>query len=319
MMAPSMPGDDAMIFRYARLSTHPAVFKAMTGLSVAAFDDLAADLVPLQVDALDAARRRPRRERAPGGGHPFGLDHRDQLLLTVVWLRRYPIAEALGYLFGVGECTASRSVARVLPVLEAAGRDTMRMPDPGRLRRRTLAALLAETPELAVIVDTFEQPIERPEGRARADAYYSGKKRRHTLKSQVAVDEATGRVVDVSGPVAGPTADIRLLGASGLLARLPAGVGVLGDLAYVGMGRGAAGVAAATPRRKPRGQPRPEGDIAYNREFARRRVRVEHSIGRMRRFEALAHVDRHHRRHYAGRVVAVVGLVNRQIGHAAAC
>ena len=44
----------------------------------------------------------------------------------------------------------------------------------------------AETPALAVLVDTFEQPVQRPKDRAEADTYYSGKKKRHTLKSQVA-------------------------------------------------------------------------------------------------------------------------------------
>jgi len=308
-----------MILRYAKLARHPAVFKSMTGLSTAEFDTLAEDLVPTLLAAVAARRNRPLRDRAPGGGHPFELEHRDQLLLTVVWLRHYPIAAVLGYLFGVSECTALRAIARALPVLEAAGRDTMRMPDPGRLRRRKLADLLADTPELALIVDSFEQPIERPKDRTRADGFYSGKKKRHTLKVQVAVDEETGRFVEVSGSFPGPTADIRVLEGSGLLGRLPKGVGVIGDLAYVGSEKLSPGVAAAAPRRKPRGKPRPEEDIAYNKEFSRRRVKVEHSIGRLRRFKAVTEVDRHHQRDHAGRVKAVAGLVNRQLRYGAAC
>jgi hypothetical protein len=78
-------------------------------------------------------------------------------------------------------------------------------------------------------------------------------------------------------------------------------------------------VAAATPRRKPRGKPRPEGDLAYNKEFSRRRVEVEHSIGRMRRFKVVSEVDRHHQRNHAARARAVAGLVNRQLRHGATC
>ena len=308
-----------MILRYDRLARYPAVFQAMTGLNVKEFDALAEDLVPALVAALIAGRDRPDRDRAPGGGHPFDLGHRDQLLLTVAWLRQYPILAVLGDLFGVSKSTASRVIARVLPVLEAAGRDTMRMPEPGRQRRKELADLLADTPELAVVIDTFEQPIERPAGRAAADPFYSGKKKRHTLKVQVAVDEETGRLVDVSESFPGPTGDMAVLRASGLFDRLPPGVGALGDLAYVGADKVAPGVAASAPRRKPRGRPRPEEDIAYNREFARRRVVVEHSIGRLRRFKATAEVDRHHRRHHARRVRAAAGLVNRQLRHGAAC
>jgi hypothetical protein len=48
----------------------------------------------------------------------------------------------------------------------------MRLPDPGKGRRRDLPALLKGTPELAVLVDTFEQRTHRPRRRQRA--YYLG-------------------------------------------------------------------------------------------------------------------------------------------------
>src|SRR5262245_52393948 len=104
----------------------------------------------------------------------------------------------------------------------------MRMPDPGRGRRRKLPALLKDTPGLAVVIDTFEQRTQRPKRRQRA--YYSGKKKAHTLKSQVAVDEESGRLVDVSDSVPGRWADIKLLKRSRRMKRLPSGVGGLGDL-----------------------------------------------------------------------------------------
>jgi hypothetical protein len=104
------------------------------------------------------------------------LEPRDQILLTVVWLRKYPTHEVLGYLYGVSDTTVGRCLKRLLPVLEAAGRDTMRLPAPSRKRRRQLSDLLQDTPELAVIIDTFEQPVQRPEDRTEADGYYSGKK-----------------------------------------------------------------------------------------------------------------------------------------------
>ena len=106
-------------------------------------------------------------------------------------------------------------------------------------------------------------------------------------------------------------ADITVLRRSGLLDRVPQGMGVLGDLAYVGMTEGYAGVAGAWPRRKPRGQPRPPEDGAYNTAFARRRVPVEHVIGRMRCFQAITQRDRQHRRGMTARNRAVAGLVNR--------
>ncbi len=300
-----------MIARLDNLRKHPAVFRHLTGLTVAVFDELVAEAVP----AVEAAHRktleRPDRRRAVGGGDTFDLPTADRVLLTVIWLRQYPTNEVLGFLFGVSDSTASRVRTRCLPVLEQAGKDTMRMPDPGAAGRKRLPALLKDTPGLAVVIDSFEQRTQRPKRRQRA--YYSGKKKAHTLKGQVAVDEHSGRFVDVSDSVPGRWADIKLLKRSRLMKRLPNGVGGIGDLGYVGIGDVHA--SGACPRRKPRGKPRPPEDVRYNRAFSRRRIVVEHAIGRLRRFRAAAHVNRHRRQGHAVRVRAIAGLVNRMLDH----
>jgi hypothetical protein len=300
-----------MIGRYQTLTRYPAVFRALTGLSLTQFDALDAEMAPGLAAAEQRRLSRPERRRAIGAGRRFALSGRDRLLLTVVWLRRYPINAVLGFLFGVEETTALRAVHRLLPLLEAAGLDTMRLPDPGKGRRPDLDDLLRDTPGLAVILDTFEQRVQRPRRRAEADTYYSGKKKQHTLKTQVAIDERDGRIVDLPPSVRGPTADLTLLRESGLPGRLPDGVGALGDLAYVGIAALHPAGLGATPRRKPRGKPRPDEDVAYNTAFARRRVGVEHTIGRLRAYQALSQTDRHHRQHHTERARAAAGLVNR--------
>ena len=302
-----------MILRREQLGNHPSVFRAMTGLTVAAFDQLLPELRAAFADARRRRLGRPGRLRAVGGGDAFDLSVEDQFLLTVVWLRHYPTQECLGYLFGVSDSTALRAVRRCLPLLEQAGKDTMRLPDPGRGHRRDLPALLKDTPALAVIVDSFEQRTQRPRRRQRA--YYSGKKKAHTLKSQVAVDE-DGRIVDVADSRPGRWADLKVFKRSGLAGRLiRAQVGALGDLGYLGLDAVSPRLRGATPRRKPRGQERPAEDRRYNRAFARRRITVEHGINRLRRYQALSQVDRHRRRHHTARVRAVAGLVNHMLDH----
>ena len=302
-----------MILRGHHLRRQPPVFRALTGLAVADFDALAAALLPRHAAAARARLGRAGRRRASGGGHPCALPPRDQLLVAVVRLRRDPPYAVLGDRFGVSEPTARRTVGRLVRLLAAAGLDTMRLPDPGKGRRRDLDALLRETPALAVLVDTCAQRVQRPRDRRAADSDYGGKKQQHTLKSQLAVDERDGCIVDVAPSVRGPTAASTPLKGAGLLARLPAGVGALGDLAYVGIAEAHPAGLGATPRRTPRGKPRPEADSAYKRAFARRRVVVGHTIGRLRRYEALTQPDRHHRRGHTARVRAAAGLVNRQL------
>jgi hypothetical protein len=304
-----------MIMRYHHLTQHPNVFYAVTGLRISEFDELLADVWPRYAQTEQERLTRPGRQRAIGAGHPFGLPMRDHILLTVVWLRVYPTHEVLGYLFGVSDSTVSRLIGRVLPILEKAGRDTMRMPDPGKKRRRSLDDLLRDTPELAVVIDSFEQRVQRPRDRDEADGLYSGKKKQHTLKSQVAVDEESGQVVDMADSAPGRTADIRLLEESQLMNRLPEGVGGIGDSAYQGIARLHPHGLGASPRKKPWGKPRPPEDAAFNTAFSRRRMIVEHTIGRMRRYQSITQTDRNHRQHHTPRVAAIAGLVNRQLAH----
>src|SRR5579872_2842635 len=112
-----------MIARYSYLSGYPNVFRSMTGLTIAEFDELVADVFPRWVEQHQERLQRAGRRKAIGGGHPFSLSPRDQVLLTVIWLRIYPTNEVLGYLLGVSDSTASRILHRVVPMLEQAGRD----------------------------------------------------------------------------------------------------------------------------------------------------------------------------------------------------
>lgn len=336
-----------MIARYYNLQRYPSVFCALTGLRVGEFDQLIKDVTPLYVEAehkrhtLSVTRsgKYVPRQRAVGGGCHPKLGMRDQLLLAVIWLRKYPTNEVLGFLFGVSDSVVSRLVRRGVAVLAQAGKDGMRMPDPGRKHRRELDDLLSQMPELGVVIDTFEQEVQRPQVRSaptphsreqkqkEADSWYSGKKKKHTIKSQVGVDRNSGEIVDVDESVRGPTNDLTLLKQSKLMDRLPKGVSGEGDLAYVGIAKLHPQKLGFTPRRKPRGRdknrprgydkPRPLQDIAYNRAFAKSRIVVEHTICRMHSYDSLAQTDRHHRciKGHTERTRAVAGLVNRQIRH----
>ena len=66
-----------MILRYTYLHRHPALFKAMTGLRLAEFDDLAlGPAAGLSRRPRGRAPRQPTRQRAVGGGHPYALSTR---------------------------------------------------------------------------------------------------------------------------------------------------------------------------------------------------------------------------------------------------
>lgn len=303
---------------YGCLEANAAAFRSFTGFFVREFEALWEEILPAYEVSYRASLERPDRQRAFGGGRWPQLPPRDQVLLTVIWLRLYPTQQVLGFLFGVSDTNVLRTLRRILPVLEAAGRDSLRPPSSrSRQRGRSLEEILQEVPELAVIIDSFEQGVQRPKRAPQdskdQDSYYSGKKKQHTLKSQVAVNRHNGTLADVWSSVPGPTSDMALLRKSGLLERLEPEVAAWGDLAYLGLDNEHPHRLGVTPRRKPRGQERPPEDKAFNRAFASHRVQVEHTIGRLRRYQCLRQTDRHHRQGHTQRVVVVAGLVNRQI------
>ncbi len=168
-------------------------------------------------------------------------------------MRVYPTHEVLGYLFGVSDLDGLAVDWTGAARLGKGGTGHHVDAGPGKKRRRSLDDLLRETPELAVVIDSFEQRVQRPRDRDEADGLYSGKKKQHTLKSQVAVDEESGQVVDIAESVPGRTADIRLLEESQLMTCLPEGVGGIGDSAYQGLARLHPHGLGASPRKKPWG------------------------------------------------------------------
>jgi hypothetical protein len=110
-----------MIARYDYLHRFPSVFQSLTGLTLDEFAQLVPHLLPsYQVQEHQRLSTRPR-QRAIGAGRDFALDPRDQLLATLVCLRRYPTHELLGWLFGVSDSTTVRIVQRFVPLRRRLG------------------------------------------------------------------------------------------------------------------------------------------------------------------------------------------------------
>ena len=74
-----------MIARLENLRQHPAVFGHLTGLTVAAFDELVTAVVPVVEAAHRAKLERPGRQRAVGGGDDFDLSTTDQVGFDGLW------------------------------------------------------------------------------------------------------------------------------------------------------------------------------------------------------------------------------------------
>ena len=301
------------------LAARPAAFVSFTGMNPDQFRALA-DAFATHYQrhrAAAAATRRggaPRR-RAPGAGHPHAHDLPGRLLLALVWLKVYPTYEVLGLLFGLDKGNARRNVLDILEALDTFDDFPFDRPDadPARRPRRCVAEVMADFPDVRLVIDSKEQRVQRPGGpHERQKPFYSGKKRTHTLKTQLAVSPS-GRIESVSPSVPGSVNDVRLLRETGLLGRLAEGETGLTDKGYEGADKGERVRVLVLPKKDRKKNPCTEADRARNRRIARYRIVVEHVIAQLNRFTVLRQQWRGKRLQRHSQVVRVVAvLVNRR-------
>src|SRR3954452_1342223 len=253
-----------------RLRRSPQAFRQLTGITPPVFDQLPADLTP-HYDQAEARRKdRPDRQRRPGAGRKHALALTDRLLMLLMYYRTYTTHAFLGFLFGVDDSAVGRNINPLQPLLAGIFRIPERRVklDPEDIRE--------------LFFDATERPTRRPERGQRA--YYSGKKKRHTIKTQVVVVRRTKppgpgakprklRIAAVSESVAGSAHDKKVCDRSRVVG--PRDAKRVGDTAYLG-------TPLRTPTRKPRGGELSEGQKEANRVVSRRRVAAEHGIGKMK-------------------------------------
>lgn len=305
---------------YEWLRGKPQRFQRLTGLSVEAFDRLARTVEPLWSAAERKRLSRQNRQRAIGGGTPYKLRAlENKLLCALVFLRTYPTYEFLGLLFGLHLSNADRLLKRVLPVLAEATGETVRLPKrrKGQKKIGSLEEFFREFPDLKdVIVDATEQPTRHPKDAVEQRRHFSGKRKQHTLKTQLLVSRRSGRILHVSETVPGSIHDRKLLEASGLLDQLRDRTTVRGDLGYLGTARDHPRLDICLPRRKWRGRPRRAADVRRNRVLACQRIGVEHAIRRCKIFRVLGETYRQRRERYNGIFRVVAGLANLSLAAA---
>jgi IS5 family transposase len=308
------------MLRLELLTAQPRACRSLTGHSPAELEALYQAFAPAYQRAREAARttRRERRPRcrALGGGAQHTLGLRDRLLLALVWLKVYPTYEVLGFFFGLHKGNAYRNCREVLDVLATLEDFPFDPHPPDRpAQPRTLTEVMDAFPAVRLVIDSKEQRLHRPGGGYEAQKpYYSGKKKAHTLKTQLAVGP-DGLIEAVSASVPGSVNDVRLARESGVLERLAPEQVVMVDKGYEGAGKELP-VVLIIPKKDRKKNPCTEDDKARNRLIARYRIVVEHTIAQLNRFTVLRQVyrgrrQRHGRHSQVVRAVAV--LANRRI------
>lgn len=312
------------MFTVESLRQYPALVKALTGVPAEEFWGLVATLAE-QWAAYERRQERPGRQRAVGGGRRCERALALRVALVLTYLRLHVPQAVVGWLFGTSQAEVSRALRALLPALRGC------LPCPAVWAPTDdVAASTLALEQLAggrVLLDATEQRVAPPGDEATQRRYYSGKKKAHTLKTQVVTD-GDHHILAISTPVPGATHDKPLCDALRTLERLPDGVEASADKGYQGLAAQVESVAvcdlatreerqhprltAQTPFKKPRGGEVTEEQRQFNRALGAVRIRVEHCLGWLKHWAILATRFRCAHDCYTTIMGVVCGLVNAQ-------
>lgn len=305
---------------YEQLRRHPAAFRSLTGYSPEQFDALFtafSNAHALRRHQATTTKKGLPRQRKVGAGPRTHHDLPTRLLIALFWLRVYPTFQVLAFFFSLNATNVHDAVNDALATLATLAQFPFERPSAQRKKLGTVAAVMDAFPDVRLVIDAKEQRIQRPKSSKENDRqrpYYSGKKKCHTLKNEIAV-QPDGSVGAVSWSVpGGGIHDLTLLRMTRLMERMdPADEAVMVDKGYEGLGKRYPEHTIYQPI-KGRGKRRlTVEEKAYNRQVSRYRIVVEHTNAQLNQYQALSQVYRHTLKGHSQVVRAVAYLVDRRI------
>lgn len=261
----------------------PDRFIRQVGISLVNFQNL---LEAVEKEIKAKMEKNPLKRRGKKSESAFT----DRLLLTLLYLRQYPTFDRLGEQFHISESYACKIYHQICDILVKV------------LKLKNRKALL-EQPVKVILIDVTEQPIERPT-RGQKE-YYSGKKKRHTIKTQLLVCLSTLTILTVCCQK-GSVHDFRILKENRPL--LHPDTIKLGDSGYQGIQKLFAN--SFSPVKKKKGKSLTKDEKEYNRNLAKQRILIEHVNRRCKIFRVVKETYRGKHKNYGKTWTIAAGIVN---------
>jgi hypothetical protein len=156
------------------MQERPLEGKRILGLPPAALWELWQRIAEQDEIARRNRAQLPTRQRQAGGGRKKEAMLLCRLLVTLLYLRQHWTMQGIAEVIACAESTVCNYIHEILPYLRQelpASLLEQWQQDCTSVERAELEHWLAELPEGALLVDTWEQPIPRPSDRAEQEAY----------------------------------------------------------------------------------------------------------------------------------------------------
>jgi DDE superfamily endonuclease/Helix-turn-helix of DDE superfamily endonuclease len=299
------------LLSYDRLSKKPLLFKSFTGLSVQEFNDIFNKEISKKYTKHEIQRlsKRIDRKRDIGAGRHFKLDLKDRFVMLLIYYRLYITYTLAGFLFDLDQSNICRDIKKIeklirqcLPIPQKIYPLTKRLKTPEEVERYF--------PGFLAFTDCTEQQIPRPVDKNRRNMYYSGKKKRHTIKNQITVNNR-GFIIHKIGHRKGKRHDYDVYKKNHPVT--PKQVVNVIDLGYLGVEKDFPQQLSALPCKRKRNCELSAEEKEYNKIHSKKRIVIEHTICRLKKYRIMSQIFRNRLRKYDRVSDIVAGLVNYRI------
>jgi len=199
------------MIEYSKLKEKPREFLAVTSLTDEEFQALLPTFEKCY-ELLLPPKPKPskkKKQRAGGGGRRSKLPSpSEKLLFILVYQKTSPLQVAHGLQFGLSQGQVNYWVHRLLPVLQMSLSE-MGMK-PLRTGKEVADSIEGSEGGANLSLDAAERLLQRPVNEDKQREKYSGKRKTHTDKNLLLVNENTKKVVYLSETADGKKHDKKL-------------------------------------------------------------------------------------------------------------
>ena len=297
---------------YNRLSSKPHLFKSFIGLSVQQFDDIFKEIESKypKYEIKRLSHKKERRERSIGGGRHFKLVVKDRVIMVLVYYRLYITYTLMEFLFGLDQSNVCRDIQKIESLIRQC------LPIPQKLykvtkRLKTKEEVEQHFPGFLAFTDCTEQPIPRPKNNMKRKLYYSGKKKKHTVKNLYTTNQKGLIVYKTKHKQRGRKHDYGIYKKNH--PDLPKDVMSMYDLGFLGVEKDFPEQWSSLPIKKGKDHELTVEQKEYNRNHSAKRIVIEYTIARLKKYRIMNDIFRNKLRKYDKASDIVSGLINYRI------
>lgn len=274
-----------MALTYGKIAHKPKIFLRLTGVTVKNFQQI--------ISNISEGWTKIESKKKSHGRTSNLATLTDKILALLIYYRTYITHEFIGFLMGLH----NSNICRLFKVLEPLLAKKITIKKDKTLTSEAITKIIA---------DATEQPTQRPTKKQKK--YYSGKKKRHALKTEIVMD-ANGKILSVSKMSPGKRHDFRMRKEG---KPLPGNSEKYVDSGYQGLQKICINV--NLPFKGSKKKPLTKEQKQHNHDLASFRIKVEHKIREIKVFKIARETYRNFQKKHNLRFNIIAGIVNLKHG-----